>query len=261
MTPRQVFAKQLKRAEDKEQLSLSMVEWMFNDSLDASKEFLEDSHIWSFDIIEGPDGQVQAKAGILREECWAMPMFNRLPALEPQGEDYGVHQWLLFKHLCLLHAGEIRLISKGRWEKIAGPPPKGKSYWHCQYTKNDEQRQVAEGLYCRGAPKCRGVKWAHSPELQTEQMLAIGSNRICWIHDEDPSLHHWCKIGTMVTFSRLLLFLFQTQRYCKSASAYEIDNYWRTLEMICEPKSRKGKLPNLTRGKAKGKGKAKGNGK
>jgi len=134
MTPIQMFAKQVKTDKDKEQLSLSMVEWMFNDSLDASKEFLEDKHLWSFDIIDGPDGQVQAKAGILREECWALPMFTLLPALELSGEDYitelqvdieGVDQWLLFKHLCLQHAGEIRLISRGHWEKIAGPPPQG----------------------------------------------------------------------------------------------------------------------------------------
>ena len=135
MTPRQMFAKQVNTDKDKEQLSLSMVEWMFNDSLDASKEFLEDKRLWSFDIIDGPDGQVQAKAGILREECWALPMFTLLPALELPGEDCedystevdieGVDQWLLFKHLCLVHAGEIRLISKGHWEKIAGPPPQG----------------------------------------------------------------------------------------------------------------------------------------
>jgi hypothetical protein len=44
-------------------------------------------------------------------------------------------------------------------------------------------------------------------------------------------------------------------------SAYAIDKYWRTLEVVCHPKVHS-KLPKLiSRGKAKGEGKGKAKGK
>ena len=187
-TPRQTFAKQVKTDKDNEQVTLSMVEWMFNDGLDARHDFLQCANLWTFDIIEGPGGKDRAKAGALREECSALPMFSVLPDLERPGKNYekamdACKIWLFFNHLFKIHAGEIRLISKGQWKKIVGPIPKGKSYWNCQYAKYDEQRQLAERFGCRAASKNRGVTWAQEPQLQLQQVMAIGSNTMCLIHE------------------------------------------------------------------------------
>ena len=235
------------------------VEWQFRDAMDAKKDFFEGANVWMRD----------SELGIkLRPECAEWVMFNRLAdpnhagqlLQPPEDYDYGLY----FRNMMGRHQGEVKEVW-GEWLMHKGLPPLSKSFHHCQYATTDEQRAMMDSCGCRGRKlhKKEKVDWGAAGDLTLDELLAIGSTRICGGVSSVSRIsalrgHHWRRRAYVVTYNRLLCSLLGQRKI----GMYEAEAWWKNARSICLNKDRQEiKFKGGAKGqgpKGRGKGQPKG---
>jgi hypothetical protein len=270
-TPEKLFSK-LGRNEDQNQHgrnSMTLVEWMNQDALDAKHDFFE-AHIWDFpeeqnrleknsvgcQISDGRgkgigkgtgtgrgNSKGKDKDGKLKEECRQWKMFRVLPSLYEPGHSFTPKAdfdfWSFFRALFSIHQGAVRLAGDCEWLRQQGPPPLDKNYWHCQYCLYEDQQRLAESFHCRGGPAIIRNTATTIPEallLEREDIMAIGNTTVCWMpttrgHEYEDC--HFRRVGNMFSHTRMLTFLVR----CKHISMYVAEQYWIHQPVVCRPQA------------------------
>jgi hypothetical protein len=236
--------------------TLSMVEYMHADALDAKVDFFK-SEMWRFE--KGP-----SFPGVLKKTVSEWRLMSFWPDLDCPGEGFqplaDFPHWQAFKDLVKAHEGEVRLVDDGSWESREGQPPLDLSYWHCQYALDTEQRLRAEKLGCRGAPGHGKRDWESQPQLTPRQMWTIGSTSVCQLRVAGPGEpgSHWRRCGIMLSYPRFLTFLLKV---VGPVDMYTAENWWRSKQIICKHKARQvinGVGPKGSKGAKGSKGKGRG---
>ena len=238
------------------------VEWLFRDAMDAKKDFFEGANVWI--------SAVGTNFLKLRPECANWVMFKRLADPDNAGqflqppEDYDFAKY--FRDMMGRHQGEVKEVW-GEWVAHAGLPPLSRTFHHCQYAKDDEQRAVMDNCGCRGRKLHKYEKyvdWGAADDLTLNELLAIGSTRICGGVSSIPARlgyvdgYHWRRRAYVVTYNRLICSLLGQQRI----GMYEAEAWWKNARSICLHKDRDYRHPEARKfkGGAKGQG-PKGRGK